>query len=311
ENNIVRALVAKINNNSSIDGEIVAYNGAYELDKDGNKVLTNNPDHSDYDVVEPNKDRYLIIESTVDGEKGKFLGEMLVIDNENKSLLDKNNDLSVEGTDDIRLEIFEEEVFVTGGMLAPMIDNIKTESGSNSFTQYKEKLDLFAKTLSDLSASYIENIDETYVYGENASSIHQDSAEKIDIGLFTGGTVESLTFYSSMVNTLSQEKLDYLASIQWKDDIDFDGTGENNTSFSKFYQTLRVDIADDRETIIFKKESQTAVTEAMNTTYDKLTKVDKDTEMVELIKFQAAYEANAKMITIVDEMLQTILGMKR
>ncbi|MEA3498242.1 MAG: flagellar basal body protein, partial [Campylobacterota bacterium] len=47
ETNIVRALVAKINNNSSIDGEIVAYNGAYELDKDGNKVLTNNPDHSD------------------------------------------------------------------------------------------------------------------------------------------------------------------------------------------------------------------------------------------------------------------------
>jgi flagellar hook-associated protein 1 FlgK len=33
--------------------------------------------------------------------------------------------------------------------------------------------------------------------------------------------------------------------------------------------------------------------------------------MVELIKYQSSYEANAKMITLVDEMLQTILGMKR
>jgi len=33
--------------------------------------------------------------------------------------------------------------------------------------------------------------------------------------------------------------------------------------------------------------------------------------MIELIKFQSAYEANAKMVTIVDEMLATLLGMKR
>ena len=49
----------------------------------------------------------------------------------------------------------------------------------------------------------------------------------------------------------------------------------------------------------------------MQNAYDKMTKVDKDAEMIELIKFQSAYEANAKMVTVVDQMLQTLLGMKR
>ena len=319
ETNTVRALVTKINTNIDMLGKITAYNGQYELDIDGNKILTNNPLHSDYDIADPNKDRYLVVESTIDGEKGKFVGEVLVYDNDN---IDGNGDeigihvskdskVSKEGIDDIHLEIFDEEIYLTGGILKPMIDNLKTESGLNNFTEYKEKLDQFAKTLSDLSESFIENEDETYVYGLDASEIHANSDDKILIGLFTGANVESLQFHDSMVNTLSQQKLDYLASIQWKDDIDFTGTGQDNTSFSKFYQTLRVGIADDRETIIFKKESQGAIKEAMQSTYDKLTKVDKDKEMVDLIKFQAAYEANAKMITIVDEMLTTILGMKR
>ena len=317
KNNIVRALVAKINTNTNMLGKVTAYNGMYELDAEGNKILTSNPAHSEYS--DPDKDRYLVIESTKDGEKGKFVGEVLVGDDHNKDSdgnvvdyhVEINSTLSKKGIDNIHLEIFDEEIYLKGGILKPMIDNIKTESGLNDFTDYKMKLDMFAKTLSDLSSTYIENDDQTYVYGTDASEIHKDSDSKIGIGLFTGATVNSLQFHESMVNTLTQEKLDYLASIQWKEDIDFDGTRENNTSFSKFYQTIRVDIADDRETIIFKKESQGSIKEAMQNTYDKLTKVDKDKEMVDLIKFQAAYEANAKMITVVDEMLATILGMKR
>ena len=50
--------------------------------------------------------------------------------------------------------------------------------------------------------------------------MHADSDHRVDINLFTGSTVKSLAFIASMVNTLSQEKLDYLAKIQWKDDFD-------------------------------------------------------------------------------------------
>jgi len=61
----------------------------------------------------------------------------------------------------------------------------------------------------------------------------------------------------------------------------------------------------------FMYKTQQAVSESLKSSYDQLTKVDKDEEMINLIKFQAAYEANAKIITTVDEMIQTILGLKR
>ena len=38
-------------------------------------------------------------------------------------------------------------------------------------------------------------------------------------------------------------------------------------------------------------------------------KVDPDEEMINLLQYQAAYEANAKIITAVDEMIQTLLAM--
>ncbi len=50
---------------------------------------------------------------------------------------------------------------------------------------------------------------------------------------------------------------------------------------------------------------------SIQSSYDQLTKVDKDEEMLDLMKFQAAYTANAKIITAIDEMLQTLLGLKR
>ena len=70
-------------------------------------------------------------------------------------------------------------------------------------------------------------------------------------------------------------------------------------------------VSEDKENVDFRKSTQDAVTESLQNAYDKLTKVDKDEEMMNLIKFQAAYEANAKLITMVDEMLATILGIRR
>lgn len=304
KDNVIRALVYKINSLSDTGGKITAYNGDYTIDKDGNKVLKSPLD----------EDHYLVIESNFEGEAGKFTGEITVSDSSATSTavrmeIDKNSTLSKDPLDDIHLNIYDEEVAVSSGLLKSMIDNVQTESDNNYYGQYKERMDNLAKSLVDLSNSFIENGDD-YIYGTNTVNIDANYDSRVDIGLFNGSDVKSLTFNANMVNTLDQQKLDYLSTLQWKDDIDFDSTGENLTTFSKYYQELRVNIADDRENVIFKKEAQVAVTESLQKTYDKLTKVDKDEQMIELIKFQSAYEANAKLITIVDEMLNTLLGMK-
>jgi len=319
--NILQALIYQINNNKDIGGTIKAYNGDYQLDDDGNKILSNDLNHTHTTVANQYSDKYLVIESQIPGEAGKFVGEVTINDQEAtadplvpesvKAHISNNEKVSQDAIDDIHLEIFEKEITLTGGALKAMVDNVKTDSGMNVFNEYKEKLDQFAKTLSNITDSYIENADQSYVYGTDEIELHSEEDKKIFLNLFTGADVKSLKFNTGSLNSLTQNNLDYLATIQWKDDIDFDSTGLNNQSFSQFYQTLRVDVADNKENAAFQQTAQEAVKESMQNAYDKLTKVDKDAEMIELIKFQSAYEANAKMVTVVDEMLATLLGMKR
>ena len=229
----------------------------------------------------------------------------------------KNEAQSNDATDTITLNLFDESINVTNGKVKAILENMTTESGGNKFDSYKESLDDFVKTFSDITSSFIKNDDGTYVYGEMASDENSEVADDID--LFTGSSVETFTFNSSVVGNLEQKDYDYLATIQWKDDISFSGFGQgssvvlsdtNTRSFSEFYQDLRLGISRDKENSDFLVETQKAITESLNTSYDQLTKVDNDEEMINLIKYQAAYTANAKIITVVDSMLNTLLGIR-
>ncbi len=319
EENVVTALVYKINNDEELSGIVTAYNGQYSLDNDGNKILTNDLDHPGYegpttgfDSADLDSDKYLMIEAVTAGDEGKFASRIVVEDDDVDAVeVDKSATMSDEGSDNVYLDVFGKDLTLKSGKLKSMFDNLDTDSGNNLFAQYKEKLDNLAGALSDLSQSYIQNSDDSYVYGITAVDVDDNRADRIDLGLFSGSSVSTLEFNSGVVSTLTQDDLDYLATIQWQTDIDIDGTGENLTSFSSYNQALRVQIADDKENIDFKKETQDAVTNSLQNTYDKLVKVDKDEEMMNLIKFQAAYEANAKMITMVNELLEIILGLRR
>lgn len=63
--------------------------------------------------------------------------------------------------------------------------------------------------------------------------------------------------------------------------------------------------------MIFLQETQEAIYNSLENTYNNLVKVDSDDEMLNLMKFQAAFTANAQIITAINEMIQTILGMRR
>ena len=115
---------------------------------------------------------------------------------------------------------------------------------------------------------------------------------------------------------MNQEKLDYLATIQWKSNLSFDGKGQNvtstnDTSLLEFYRELRVGVSADKENANFLLETQDNITQSVKSSYDNLVKVDKDDELLDLMKFQAAYTANAKIVTAIDEMIQTLLGLKK
>jgi flagellar hook-associated protein 1 FlgK len=104
--------------------------------------------------------------------------------------------------------------------------------------------------------------------------------------------------------------------MQWKKDISFTGKEQDSTldtvtSLAEFFQDIKVGVSSDVETNNFLLETQENVELSLKSSYDQLVKVDKDEEMINLMKFQSAYTANAKVVTAIDEMIQVLLGLKR
>lgn len=307
--NLTRALVHKINSDPNMKGSITAYNGDYSVDANGNKI------------TKDTQDNYLRIESNLGGSQNQFDGRISIenIDNTDSTIVDKREsiyrgDSSVDSESKVTITINDKEVPIKSGILKAQVDNLSSDSPNNKYQSYLDKLDSFAQTLSDISNKFIKTSSGDYIYGEAGSD---ESLGTINsMGLFSGSSVKTLKFNEKMVNDLDQNKLDYLATIQWKQNLSFDGKAQDvnsttKSSLSEFFRDLRVSISADKENIDFTKTTQAGISNSIKSSYDQLTKVDKDEEMLNLIKFQAAYTANAKMITVIDEMLQTLLGLKR
>jgi flagellar hook-associated protein 1 FlgK len=284
--------------------------GDYSIDANGNKITNDT------------KDNYLRIESKFGGIQNQFDDRLSIekIDNTDPTKVDSResiyrNDLeSSDGESKIYLAINEKEVPIKSGILKAQVENLSSELTSNKFQDYLDKLDAFAQTLSDISEKYIKKSTGDYIYGEAASD--ESTGVINSIGLFSGSSIKTLKFNENLVNDLTQDKLDYLATIQWKTDISYEGKGQlassnQKSSLLEFYRDIKVNVSADKENIDFSKNTQTSVKMSIQSSYDQLTKVDKDEEMLDLIKFQAAYTANAKIVTVLDEMLQTLLGLKR
>ena len=309
-NNLTRVMAYKINSDANIKGVVTVYNGDYSIDANGNKI-TNNA-----------QDNYLRIESNLPGVENKFDARFSIekIDNTDPTIVEKRESIykneveSKEAQSDVGIAIYEREINVSSGIVKAQMENLSTSSQNNKYKQYLDKLDAFAMTLSDVSDKYIKVGQGEYIYGEAASDENLGLIKSI--GLFSGSNVKSLIFNSKIVNELKQEELDYLATIQWKGDLNFDGKGQGATSTNKaslndFFRDLRISVSADKESVDFLKDTQEAIYKSLETSYNNLVKVDKDDEMLNLMKFQAAFTANAQIITAVNEMIQTILGMRR
>lgn len=304
EDNYVRALAYEINHNTYISERVDAFNGNYQVDADGNKIDSTTAD------------KFLVIEAKTEGTEGSFSGRITITTAADGSdTVFKDDYQSVEASNKVFLAVYDEEISVNSGAVKAQLENLDTTSPNNMIEDYKNKLDALAATLSDIYGKYVVENGDDYTFGHISTDLYNGDETVNSLNLFSGSSVKTLVFNEDMVNDLSQEDLDYISEMQWKDDIDFDGFAQdgstsNKTSFSEFFQELRVSISSDKENNDFLMETQTAVVQSLETTYEDLTKVNSDEEMVNLIQFQAAYTANAKIITVIDEMLQTLLGIR-
>ena len=302
--NLIRALAFKINNTTGMNDFVTAYNGDASIGFSGTQ------------------DNYLRIQSKFPGETNSFVGQISIekYDNttsttlQNREVVYKNDTSSSKAQSNVALGLYGTEISLKSGILKAQIENVSSDSSLNKYQSYLDKLDAFAKTLSDITSSYSTDSSGKYIYGEMASDGQSGTINSL--GLFSGSSVKTLKFNSSSIDNLTQDNLDYLASIQWKSDLNFDGkaqgsTTNNSYSLANFYDGVKVSVSSDNESVIALKDVQSTVKQSIQSSYDKLTKVDKDEEMLNLMTFQAAYTANAKIVTAIDEMIQTLLGLKK
>lgn len=315
--NLTRAFMVKINSDPNMSKLVTAHNGEYTLDASGNKI-----------PMYPNSDNYLKIESNLPGVENEFTGRFSVErknvtdDVEGREIIYKNDKESKIAQTDTVLTILDQDLNLKSGSMRAQVENLSTSNPNNKFQKYLDQLDQFAQTLADVNSSYIRVGENDYVYGRDASEAHNttpfppNGGDIVNMNLFSGSSVKTLKFDKNAVNDLNQQNLDYLATLQWKDNLSFKGGAQNpndvnSTSFVEFYRNLKVGVSTDKEEANYGFEVQDAIANNLGTAYNEVVKVNSDDEMIDLMKFQAAFSANAQVISAVDEMIQTLLGMKR
>jgi flagellar hook-associated protein 1 FlgK len=87
------------------------------------------------------------------------------------------------------------------------------------------------------------------------------------------------------------------------------GTETTNT-IEGFYRGTTAQIASDAGAATSNYEASKVLHQTVEEQMNSVSGVDMDEELVNLMKYQTAYQASAKVITAIDEMVNTLLGMK-
>lgn len=83
-----------------------------------------------------------------------------------------------------------------------------------------------------------------------------------------------------------------------------------NETIEGFYRFVTTQIGADGEKAVNSFENSQALYNTVHLEFQSISGVNVDEELINLMKFQTGYNANAKVITTIDQMLDTLLGLK-
>ncbi len=138
--------------------------------------------------------------------------------------------------------------------------------------------------------------------GTNASNIEVKSDFKKDPSLVQGYGAP-VYGNNQVANSMVQMQYNKLSFYQK------DGRVATE-SIEGFYRYVTTTIATDGEKSIKSYDTNNALYNTVNSEFQSISGVSVDEELANLMKFQTAYSANAKIITTIDQMLDTLLGIK-
>ncbi len=139
------------------------------------------------------------------------------------------------------------------------------------------------------------------------------------VGFFTG----SLSAGDFAVNSVIVSDTDKIAAAQSSDGLPGDNRvalaiagfqtesldiGDDNTTFSDFYHSLVSRVGADVQYAETRVENQSEMLSYLDNYRESVSGVSLDEEMINLIQYQRGYESAAKLISVVDEMLTTLMN---
>jgi flagellar hook-associated protein 1 FlgK len=138
--------------------------------------------------------------------------------------------------------------------------------------------------------------------GDNASNINLERALRDDPALIRANKAP-IDGNNELANDMLQLQFD---------NITFEANGvETSETLYAYYDAIVTDVGTRTNSAITIDDTMTAKFNATLQSYESISKVNIDEEMVNLIKYQTAYGASAKVITTIDQMMNTLLGLKQ
>ena len=181
------------------------------------------------------------------------------------------------------------------------LNNLTTNASSGTFTfttgsTFNIK-DGFAVTISGGAVSGDKvtfSVSEDAASGMSVSSTITANTRKIAAGTTTNGDGANALLMANLQNTSS------FNSVTWS------GSGSGSYTFDEYYNAVVSTIGIESFSAQATLRQQEGILLQLNSRRESISGVSIDEEMIKMIKFQQAYNASARMISVVDEMLDTL-----
>ncbi len=141
-----------------------------------------------------------------------------------------------------------------------------------------------------------------FLDGDNASNIRLSTTLKGNPSLITAGKTTQDGDNDVALNMVQQQYEEY--------DFKVGDNTYHETTYSMF-DMVATEVGTKTNAAISKNDAVNAQFSAVEMEYFSTSKVNIDEEMTNLIKYQTSYGAAAKVITTIDQMMNTLLGIKQ
>jgi len=185
-----------------------------------------------------------------------------------------------------------------------------TFSGGNYTLVNKSTSASSTAVYSDPSSFTFEGLSVTisgsFAAGDKYSiSAHKNTAKDIRVAIGMSDTAK-IAAATAAANNRGDNR-NALALAQLQDALTIDG----NSSFSSFYSSIVGRIGVKSQSINNQYAAQEFSSEQLSNMRESVSGVSIDEEMANLMKYQRAYEASARLLRIGDELMQTLLDILR